>query len=182
MLVIDTEGLGALDEQSNHDMKIFSLAVMLSTNFIYNSVGSIDQTALQTLSLALQLISTIDKDNFSSRPSLLWVIRDFSLQLINDDGVEITSRQYLQLALSTEHLKETQKLQLRKVINQAFSQRDCFTMIKPLIDEQKLQALDKISPDELRPQFVSQTITLRKSILSSLRDMKLNNSGPLNGK
>jgi hypothetical protein len=42
MLVIDTEGLGALDEESNHDMKIFSLAVMLSTNFIYNSVGSID--------------------------------------------------------------------------------------------------------------------------------------------
>jgi hypothetical protein len=73
-------------------MKIFSLAVLLSTNFIYNSVGSIDETALQTLSLALQLISTIDKDNYSSRPSLLWVIRDFSLQLINDDGIEITSR------------------------------------------------------------------------------------------
>jgi len=57
----------------------------------------------------------------------------------------------LELALSTEHLKEAQKIQLRKVINQAFSHRDCFTMIKPLIDEQKLQALDKVSSDELRP-------------------------------
>lgn len=42
MLVIDTEGLGALDEEANHDMKIFCLAVLLSTTFIYNSVGSID--------------------------------------------------------------------------------------------------------------------------------------------
>ena len=42
MLVIDTEGLGALDEESNHDVKIFCLAVLLSTIFIYNSVGSID--------------------------------------------------------------------------------------------------------------------------------------------
>jgi hypothetical protein len=67
-------------------MKIFSLAVLLSTNFIYNSVGSIDETALQTLSLALQLIGSIDKDNYSSRPSLLWIIRDFSLELVNSKG------------------------------------------------------------------------------------------------
>jgi hypothetical protein len=92
----------------------------------------------------LQLINTIDKDNYSSRPSLLWVIRDFSLQLINDNGDEISSSQYLELALSTEHLKETQKTQLRKVINQAFSQRECFTLIKPMIDEQKLQSLDQV--------------------------------------
>lgn len=42
LLIIDTEGLGALDEDENHDNKIFSLAILLSTSFIYNSVGSID--------------------------------------------------------------------------------------------------------------------------------------------
>lgn len=67
-------------------MKIFSLAVLLSTNFIYNSVGSIDETALQTLSLALHLVGTLDRDSLSNRPSLLWVVRDFSLQLINERG------------------------------------------------------------------------------------------------
>jgi hypothetical protein len=36
ILVIDTEGIGALDEDSNHDTKIFSLAVLLSSLFIYN--------------------------------------------------------------------------------------------------------------------------------------------------
>lgn len=46
VLVIDTEGLGALDQENNHDMKIFSLAVLLSTTFIYNSIGNIDENAL----------------------------------------------------------------------------------------------------------------------------------------
>jgi len=31
LLIIDTEGLGALDEDQNHDTKIFSLAVLLSS-------------------------------------------------------------------------------------------------------------------------------------------------------
>ena len=82
MLVIDTEGLGALDEESNHDMKIFCLAVLLSTTFIYNSVGSIDENALQTLSLVLNLVSNIDQQN-SPRPHFIWVVRDFSLQMID---------------------------------------------------------------------------------------------------
>ena len=46
VLVIDSEGLGALDEDSNHDVRIFSLAILLSSYFIYNSVGSIDEQAL----------------------------------------------------------------------------------------------------------------------------------------
>ncbi len=46
VVIIDTEGLGALDEDSNHDARIFSLAVLFSSSFIYNSVGSIDENAL----------------------------------------------------------------------------------------------------------------------------------------
>jgi len=37
ILIVDSEGLGALDEDSNHDMRIFSLAILLSSYFIYNS-------------------------------------------------------------------------------------------------------------------------------------------------
>ena len=46
VIIMDTEGLGALDEDSNHDVRIFSLAILLSSYFIYNSVGSIDENAL----------------------------------------------------------------------------------------------------------------------------------------
>ena len=54
-LVIDSEGLGALDEDSTHDTRIFSLIILLSSCFIYNSVGSIDENAVQTLSLVVNL-------------------------------------------------------------------------------------------------------------------------------
>ena len=46
VLVIDTEGLGAFDETQNHDVRIFTLAILLSSSFIYNSMGSIDESAL----------------------------------------------------------------------------------------------------------------------------------------
>ena len=46
VLVVDSEGIGGLDEDNNHDMRIFSLALLLSSFFLYNSVGSIDENAL----------------------------------------------------------------------------------------------------------------------------------------
>ncbi len=76
-------------------MKIFCLAVLLSTTFIYNSVGSIDQNALQTLSLVLNIVSSIDSDNISNRPQFIWVVRDFTLQLIDEKGKTLTPQQYL---------------------------------------------------------------------------------------
>jgi hypothetical protein len=39
VIVIDSEGIGGLDEDSNHDTRIFSLALLLSSFFIYNSMG-----------------------------------------------------------------------------------------------------------------------------------------------
>jgi hypothetical protein len=31
VLIVDSEGIGALDEDSNHDTRIFSLAILLSS-------------------------------------------------------------------------------------------------------------------------------------------------------
>ena len=59
VLVMDTEGLGALDEDSNHDVRIFSLAILLSSYFLYNSMGSIDENALSQLSLVINLTKNI---------------------------------------------------------------------------------------------------------------------------
>ena len=47
VLLIDTEGFGALDTDSNHDVRIFTLAILLSSYFLYNSIGGIDESALQ---------------------------------------------------------------------------------------------------------------------------------------
>jgi len=94
ILVVDSEGIGALDEDSNHDTKIFSLTVLLSSIFIYNSVGSIDESAIQNLSLVVNLTKNIqlkssgneenDAEDFAMYfPSFVWIIRDFTLQLVD---------------------------------------------------------------------------------------------------
>jgi hypothetical protein len=55
VLLIDSEGIGAFDEDENHDTKIFLLAMLLSSFFIYNSMGTIDENALNNLSLIINL-------------------------------------------------------------------------------------------------------------------------------
>lgn len=39
---MDTEGLDSLEEGEKNDTKIFLMAMLLSSYFIYNSMGSID--------------------------------------------------------------------------------------------------------------------------------------------
>jgi len=115
IIVIDTEGIGALDEDQTHDTKIFTLAILASSCFIYNSVGSIDENAIQNLSLVVNLTKHIqlksegmdedgvDPDEVSNYfPSFYWVVRDFSLQLQDTEGKAISSREYLEKALAPQ--------------------------------------------------------------------------------
>ncbi len=46
LILIDTEGFGGIDENSNHDTRIFLFSLLLSSYFIFNSLGSIDENAL----------------------------------------------------------------------------------------------------------------------------------------
>ena len=42
-LVVDSEGIGAFNEDQNHDTRIFLLALLLSSYFVFNSMGTIDE-------------------------------------------------------------------------------------------------------------------------------------------
>jgi len=59
VFLLDTEGSGSTERNTTHDAKIFALVVLLSSLFIYNSVGAIDETAINNLSLAAELSSNI---------------------------------------------------------------------------------------------------------------------------
>ena len=191
ILLIDTEGFGALDADSNHDIRIFTLAILLSSYFIYNSVGGIDESALQNLNFVIKLSNYIklkNNDNNESDPeelanlfpSFLWVLRDFSLQLIDDDGENITPKEYLEKVLEGTKNIQDQKNKIRKLIKTYFKDRDCFTMVRPLTDEDQLQNLENLPQEKLRPEFTEQIINLRKKIFSRIKIKKMNDTG-LNG-
>jgi hypothetical protein len=89
-------------------MRIFSLALLLSSYFLYNSVGSIDENALSSLSLVTNISKHIqfksssneaDQELIDCMPSFMWVVRDFALQLCDEKGNEIGSKEYLERAL-----------------------------------------------------------------------------------
>jgi hypothetical protein len=139
IIVIDTEGIGALDEDQTHDTTILTWAILASSCFIYNSVGSIDETAIQSLSLVVNLTKHIhlktqskseeetDPDEFSNFfPSFFWVVRDFALQLIDSGGDAINSREYLEKALApqkgfTDDVEE--KNRIRRLLTTFFKER-----------------------------------------------------------
>jgi len=59
IIVMDTEGIGAFDETAEHDINIFTLSLLISSTFIYNSVGPIDEAALTNLSLVVEVTKHI---------------------------------------------------------------------------------------------------------------------------
>ena len=59
VLVVDTEDLGGFDEEENHDTKIFLLGMLLSSLMVYNSLGPIDEGALNNISLIINLSKTL---------------------------------------------------------------------------------------------------------------------------
>ncbi len=82
-MLIDTEGLGSLEEDANHDAKIFAIALLISSLLIYNQVGSIDDEAVMRLGLVIKLSKYVDLEEIKEKPRLLWILRDFSLQLVS---------------------------------------------------------------------------------------------------
>ena len=194
ILIMDTEGLGALDEDSNHDCRIFSLAVLTSSSFIYNSVGSIDENALQNLSLIVNLTSHIhvktkqgdeaDCDDYSAHfPTFTWIVRDFVLQLTDSEGEPITPKDYLERALQPQKGysdSAEEKNRIRRLLMNFFKDRDCITLVRPTTEEEDLQNLADKPFSMLRPEFQEQVMQLRSKLMGRIR-IKCMNGKPLNG-
>jgi len=167
---------------------------LASSCFIYNSTGSIDENAIQNLSLVVNLTKSIqlktgknrdeDPDRISYYfPSFYWVVRDFSLQLVDADNNSITSKEYLEGALAPQKGTSedvVEKNKIRRLLTTFFKDRECFTLIRPLVDELKLQDLDKLDFKELRPDFVEQTLGLKKAVIDNIKIKTLNDQ-KLNG-
>ncbi|OAE23142.1 hypothetical protein AXG93_1953s1000 [Marchantia polymorpha subsp. ruderalis] len=108
VLLLDSEGIDAYDQTGTYSTQIFSLAVLLSSMFIYNQMGGIDEAALDRLSLVTEMTkhihvrasqrqtSAAELGQFS--PLFVWLLRDFYLDL-TESGRQITPRDYLESAL-----------------------------------------------------------------------------------
>lgn len=88
-----------------NDTKIFTLAVLISTYFIYNSIGSIDERSISEIEMVTALskkIKTGEDGEYSDSaqllrfmPKFLWLLRDFMLKIQDKNGKRITPNAYL---------------------------------------------------------------------------------------
>jgi len=188
-LVIDTEGISALDANSTHDTKVFCLALLLSSYFIYNSVGSIDEEALNTLSLVVKVSEQIRRSDRSAAssstedmfPSFLWIVRDFALRLRDAANLPISEAEYLENALKESGEPASDKNRIRKCLKDFFPTRTCATLVRPCENEDALQDLDTTPNAGLRDVFLQQVQRLRTDIFSGVKS-KTANGYPLSGK
>jgi hypothetical protein len=92
-------------------LKIFTLAVLLSSVVIYNQKDAIDEQSISSLSVVADMSRIVRSSSSSSgsqqqqedgndnlnkfTPKLIWLLRDFSLEMKNEKGVELTSDEYM---------------------------------------------------------------------------------------
>ncbi len=197
IFVIDTEGIGALEATNTHDTSIFSMALLFSSFFIYNSLNAIDEEAINQLSLVAnvckQIRLTADKEATPEElgkevfPPLFWMVRDFSLQLKDEQDRDISSNEYLNRALSESTDSSSgegreDKNRLRKCLRECFPRRACATLIRPCNDERELQMMQN-GDAKLKPMFQQQLDWIRNYVLgSTLAKSSSNPNIPMTGK
>ncbi|KAK1557885.1 hypothetical protein Q3G72_033681 [Acer saccharum] len=181
LLLLDSEGIGADDHTGTYSTQIFSLAVLLSSMFIYNQMGGLDDSAFKFLSLVTQMTKHIRGRAYEERtsasemgqfsPIFVFLLRDFYLELIEEDG-RITPRDYMEHFLRpVQGNKEgiAAENETRDSIRALFPDRECFRLVRPLNNEDDLRRLDQISLDKLRPEFRSGLDAFTKFVFERTR-------------
>lgn len=179
-VIMDTEGTGAVGSGTDHthDAKIFALALLLSSQFIYNSVGAIDEPAVAALGMVTQIsqhvrAKSMDEDDCdigSMFPKFIWVIRDFALEMTDINGAKLSSDGYLEHVLQPSSSgssceNDDGRDETRRRILKCFRVRGCCTMRRPFADERDSKRLDDMEDSELRPEFLRDLINCRDRVL-----------------
>ena len=202
VLLLDTEGLQSIDATEGHDAKIFSLAILLSSYFVYNSEKAINAAAIDQLSLVAQLTQRIRVHAASSAssaasatdaelseffPRFTWLLRDFQLELTSSDGREMTPDQYLDECLrpqpgSSAAVREQNET--RRAILSLFRERSCIPLPHPTIGTNLPPSALKNLPalDQLATPFRDGVLQLKSRVLGTTPTKTLGpGSRPLNG-
>jgi hypothetical protein len=173
LILLDVEGISDIRKgNASHDLKLFTMALLLSSMFIYNTKGNIDSSALDGLHLATKISDQLmtsearkeQKDFARHFPHFIWAVRDHYLKLIlKDDEKEVTPNEYLEHCLESkvnhpnddeEEEDDVQKYnKLRQTIRDFFPDRDCLTFPPPVVDPEKMGNLDSVDDFELNPKF-----------------------------
>lgn len=159
-LAVDSEGVGSCEQEARYDLKILMLVFLMSSTVIYNSLGAIDELTLDQLRTVLNLRQALPQA--SHKAKLVWVLRDFALQLVGKNGREMSANDYLEQCLEevpSHSLEVRKKNEIRRAIKDTFGKRCCFPLVRPTIKEDDLINLEQCC---LRDEFLEGIEAIRE--------------------
>ena len=193
IIFIDSEGTNSVDiSTKTYDSKIFALVVLISSLFIYNTVGNIDEKSIGELALAAHLSTAIatnskldtEKTIMGLAPKFVWCLRDFTLDKVDPiTNEEISSDEYLEMCLRNKisGKNSVENNLIRENIIKYFKSRECVTLPRPVDKEDDLKRLNEIPFDSLKPNFRTEFLELKRKIYYEA-DAKRVNGIKINGK
>lgn len=183
---IDCEGFGSTSSDRTRDAQLLTLCGLLSSVLVLNTKGALNEGQFNALALTCKFAEHIEeRGNEASRPALLWVLRDFALELRDPAGCPITPDEYLEQCLhaaptvaglnsssslaSSLPSKTAERGQAAKDVRRSllgfFSHRSCMTLVQPAIEESELQRLDQVPYASLRSEFRAGVEALRTQLV-----------------
>ena len=169
IIFLDCQGLKPIEERTSTDAKIISLLFVMCSVLIYNSKGVIDELSIRELASATCFGNIIDyqfgyKETpeeirgrmQSEAPKFIWALRDFHLSIVNDQGVPVTSKEYMENVLSMPtFMGKNGKInsEFSEMVLTTFKDRDCVTLPRPVEREKDLESFDEFSLPDLRIKF-----------------------------
>ena len=162
--LLDSEGFYGPRVSDSYDAKIFTLASLLSSSLVYNSIKVIDQQAVNSLEMLArqaQLFSVKTSDDqpdvLKNFPKLTWVVEDFVQEETKSDGDSLNRwvRSYLSESADPFLLRVFPDFQVQ-------------TLFLPATAKSQLRDLSQLSWEELTPEFRSEISRLRINLFDSL--------------
>lgn len=176
LVFMDCEGFGSTESDRTRDAQLMTLCALLSSVLVLNTKGSLNEGLFNALALVCRFAEHIEeRGNETSRPALLWVLRDFMLELRDTSGNHISPDEYLEQALhaapsvGTDRERGQSAREVRQSLLMFFSQRSCATLVQPASDEAQLQTLDRVPYSSLRGEFRAGAEALRGTLMTTCR-------------
>lgn len=178
VLFLDSEGTEALNREAQFNTNLLTILFLISSTFVYNTKGAIDESALERLTTVVQAARRVMSRNAPGdgvdpgsevMPSFLWVVRDFMLRLVNAEGEGIDADRYLDGALRTSPAMPRDKSMLRRDFVRFFRRRGCRTLAIPHHDPHVLRSMGTQSLSDMLPNFQDDVAELRAVLPFAVR-------------
>ena len=184
ILFFDSVGMNNNENiiQQGLGSKLLALMIIISSLFIYNTVGDINSRSLNDLQLIVQLTDSIniegklDKDEIISElcPKFIWTLRDFNLDKYNKIKNKCDS--YLEECLNDDRFTGKNNDEINMIYEsfvKYFKNRECVVMPCPANNSKELAFLNKMNLEELNDDFQNEFNVLKKKVYEQSKAKKI---------